>query len=261
MKKYSAIILILIPFLFSCASKEEESLMQEEFIPAEESGTKFRTINRKLIKEADINFRTNDIEQASSQIKKLIENHDAYISQENSFEYRNKEGYNITIRVPKDNFDSLLAQILNTVKIKKLENKSIEIKDVTEEFLDIEIRLKVKKETELKYLDLLKHAKNLDETLKIEKLLSEIRVDIESIEGKRKFLEDKIQYSTIRVHVFESIKYSKRFFSDFWDALKDGWQIFLHVLTLLAYLWVVILAFFLTRYAYKRIKRELQKKK
>ena len=254
------IILILsaITILIGCQSRSEENL-NNEYVPANES-IDIQKDTKKLIKEADISFKTNNTEKAFEQIKALCETKNAYISEEHKFEYRNKTGYNITIRVPKDNFDSLITLILDNVKVKELENKTIEIKDVTEEFIDIESRLKVRKETEQKYLDLLKQAKSLDETLRIEKLLSEIREEIESTEGRLKYLTDKVQYSTIRLRIFESVKYSKRFFSDFWDALKDGWQVFLHVLTLLAYLWVVILVFFIIRWGVKYYKQEIKKK-
>lgn len=250
------LILISISILIGCQSGNQENITNE-YLPDNESN-EIQKDTRKLIKEADISFKTNDIDVAFEQIKSLSKSKKAYISEEDKFEYSNRTGYNITIRVPKDNFDTLIALILDNVKIKEIENKRIEIKDVTAEFIDIETRLKVKRETEIKYLELLNQAKTLDETLKIEKLLAEIREEIESTEGRLKYLTDKVQYSTIRIRVFESIKYSKRFFSDFWEALKDGWQVFLNVLTLLGYLWVVILAFFLIRWGVRYYKREIK---
>ncbi len=256
--KKTILILFSILTLIGCQSGNQEDLTNE-FVPDSETG-EIKKDTRKLIKEADISFRTDDINIAFEQIRTLSESNGAYVSEEEKFEYRNRTGYNITLRVPKDNFDTLIVLILDNVKVKELENKRIETKDVTEQFIDIESRLKIKKETEKKYLDLLKQAKTLDETLKIEKLLAEIREEIESTEGRLKYLTDKVQYSTIRIRVFESIKYSKRFFSDFWDALKDGWQVFLHVLTLLGYLWVVILVFFLIRWGVRYYKREMKNK-
>lgn len=244
--------------LTGCQQGNNEKLVEEN-IPDSELN-EIQKDARKLIKEADLSFKTNDIDIAFGQIKALCEDKKGYISEEDKFEYNNRTGYNITIRVPKDNFDTLIVLILDQVKIKELENKRIEIKDITAEFIDIETRLKVKRETENKYLELLKEAKTLDETLKIEQLLSEVREDIESTEGRLKYLTDKVQYSTIRIRVFESIKYSKRFFSDFWEALKGGWQVFLHVLTLIGYLWVVILAFFLIRWGTKYYKRTIKNK-
>jgi hypothetical protein len=257
MKKI-ALILISISILIGCQSGNQENL-PNEFIPLNETG-EIKKDTRKLIKEADISFKTSDIDIAFEQIRTLSESNGAYISEEDKFEYSNKTGYNITIRVPKDNFDTLIVLILDNVEVKELENKRIEIKDVTEQFIDIESRLKIKRETEQKYLELLKRAKTLDETLKIEKLLAGIREEIESTEGRLKYLTDKVQYSTIRIRVFDSIKYSKRFFSDFCDALKDGWQVFLHVLTLLGHLWVVILVFFLIRWGVIYYKREIKNK-
>jgi heme/copper-type cytochrome/quinol oxidase subunit 2 len=75
-----------------------------------------------------------------------------------------------------------------------------------------------------------------------------------------KYLSSQVNYSTIQISFYESKKYSIQFFSDFWDALKQGWQIFLHAITLLAYLWVIIFAFFIIRWGYKYYKRRKKAK-
>jgi len=69
----------------------------------------------------------------------------------------------LTIKVPSDKFDSLLNYIIDNANIRSLETKSVQIKDVTEEFIDIEARLKIKKESHQKLSELLKQAKNLTE--------------------------------------------------------------------------------------------------
>lgn len=55
-----------------------------------------------------------------------------------------------------------------TKGVDKFDHKNIEVKDVTEEFLDVKARLKTKKELEDRYIDLLKKANNIKEILEIE---------------------------------------------------------------------------------------------
>jgi hypothetical protein len=253
-------LLILTTFLIGCGKSGNESVESNELAKNQPATEKIDKDLRKLIKEANLRFKTKDNQETNSLIKNSLKGFGAYISEENTFNYSNRTGFDLTIRVPAGKFDSLFNYIVTNVNIKELDDKSTQIKDVTEEFIDIQARIKIKKESEQKLTDLLKQAKNLSETLEIQKQLTDLRADIESIEGRLKYLTDQVDYSTIRISFYENIKYSKRFFGDFWDALKDGWQIFLHLITLLTYLWVVILVFFLIRWGYKYYKREIKNK-
>ena len=252
--------LILSLILIGCGTPSKEALDNNGLINNQKNTENIDKDLRKLIKDANLRFRTKNNDETYGFIKSSIKGFGAYISEENTFNYSSQTGYDLTVRVPAERFDSLLNFIIDNVNIKELDNKSTQIKDVTEEFIDIQARIKIKKESEQKLSDLLKQAKNLNETLEIQKQLTDLRADIESIEGRFKYLTDQVNYSTIKISFYENIKYSKRFFVDFWDALKDGLQIFLHVLTLLAYLWVVILVFFLIRWGYKYYKKETKNK-
>ncbi len=253
-------LLVLTTLLIGCKSSSSEAPVSNELVNNQPATETIDKDLRKIIKEADLRFRTKDNHETYSLIKNSLKGFGAYISEENTFNYSNRTGFDITIRVPAERFDSLLDFIVTHANIKELDNKSTQLKDVTEEFIDIQARIKIKKESEQKLADLLKQAKNLSETLEIQKQLTDLRADIESIEGRLKYLTDQVNYSTIRISFYENIKYSKRFFGDFWDALKDGWQVFLHLITLLTYLWVVILVFILIRWGYKYYKREAKNK-
>jgi hypothetical protein len=252
--------LLLTTLFFGCAKSADESAGMDNLTDGISPTEKTEDNLRKLIKEGSLRFRTENIHKTHDLIRNSLKGFGAYISEESTFNYSNETGYDLTVRVPAANFDSLLNYIVNHVNIKELDSKSTQIKDVTEEFIDVEARIKIKKESEQKLTDLMKQSKNLSETLEIQKQLTDLRADIESVEGRLKYLNDQVSYSTINISFYENIKYSKRFFTDFWDALKDGWQVFLHVLTLMAYLWVVLLVFFTLRYGYKYYKKKRVKK-
>lgn len=82
-----------------------------------------------------------------------------------------------------------------------------------------------------------------------------MREEIESVEGRVKVLADQVAFSTLEVSFYVKLPYYQRFLSSFWSALKDGWDVFLHVLTLVAYLWVLILVVVLGKWGYKSYKR------
>ena len=104
---------------------------------------------RKLIKNGTISFETNDIEKTRKEIEKLYQEFNGYIASENHFNYGERLQHDQEIRIPSQNFDPFIQKLeqLGT----KVENKNISTQDVTEEFIDVEARLKTKKDLEARY--------------------------------------------------------------------------------------------------------------
>ena len=196
---------------------------------------------QKLVRNANLRFQTTDTEETYKLIKNSLKDFGAFITNESSFNYETRTGYDLTIKVPADKFENLLNFIVENSNIRKLENKSVNVKDVTEEFIDIQARLKIKKEAQQKLSELLKQAKNVTEILEVQKQMTDLLAEIESTEGRLKYITDQTDYSVINLSFYENAKYSYRFFSEFWYALRQGWQVFLHLITWLAYLWVILL--------------------
>jgi hypothetical protein len=176
-----------------------------------------------------------------------------YISNENVYTYGNKTEYTVTIKVPAENFDTLL--VLLSSNVAKLDNKNVFVRDVTEEYIDIESRIKTKKELENRYLDILKQANKVEELLKIERELSMLRGDIESFEGRLKFLNSQISMSSLTVTFYEKNTIDFGFFHKFKSALKKGWTNFLWFLIGAANLWIFIILAIVAVLGIRRYKR------
>lgn len=267
--------MLLVVFLTGCNKASKEAVVlsdlavnaESSMVPSMKSsggGTiqeVVDTSNRKLIKDGSLEFQTNDVENAGNSIKSTLNKFGAYITSESSFNNNSRIGYNMTIRVPADNFDDLMGEILKGSDIKKVTSKSTQITDVTEEFIDVEARMKIKKETEKKMLELMVKAKNLTETLEVQRQLTELRAEIESIEGRLKYLNNQVNYSTLNVSFYETNRANGNFSGNIWEAFKNGWSIFLQLITLLAHIWVVILFVVLTVVGIKIFKRRKLKRK
>ena len=71
--------------------------------------------------------------------------------------------------------------------------------DVTEEFMDLEARIKNQKALELQFLEIMKRAGKVEDALSVQRELAEVRTEIEKLEGRRRFLENQASLSTINV--------------------------------------------------------------
>ena len=204
-------VIILLAF-FGCAQNRDSAIFEmadEEMVAPtteqviDETDETVEKVERKLIKEGRVEFETNDLNSTRKTIFEAVKKYKGYVSSDQEFNSPGRKSNTVIIRVPADNFDNLLSEA--TQGVKRFESKEINVKDVTEEFLDIQARLKTKKELEQRFIDLLKVAKNVTEILEIEKQIGELRSDIESIEGRLKYLQNRVSFSTLTMTFYETI--------------------------------------------------------
>lgn len=261
MKKNAWLLLLTVVVLFGCKKAEVAGDRLYETTGSGRTQANVRSLDRKLVKDGWISFETKDVEATDRVVRSIVKGCGAWISNDRCNRTDSKLEYNLTIRVPSERYDSLVTLILEQANVKKLDNKSTSIRDVTDEYVDVEMRLNVKKASEQKLLTMLEKARNMTEMLEIQKQLTELREDIESTEGRMKMLSDQVTYSTLEVTFYDKLPYSQRFFAGFGSALKSGWDVFLYVLTTLAYLWVLILVVVVGRWGYKSFKRYQEEKR
>ena len=222
------------------------------------------SIERRLIKNGYISFETTDIKTSRSMLGTLITKYEAYISSEDESSSNSRIEINLTVKIPKDNFDSFLAEIENAEK--GISSKNIDIQDVTEEFVDITARLAVKKETEQTYLRLLSTAKTVRDVLDIQDQIQNLRSEIEGIEGRLKYLEKAVAYSTLNMRMYQFVAKANylpprvSFFRRAFASLKQGINIFAEVIIAVLNVWLfifiaVIIGLFVRWIVFKR-KRE-----
>jgi hypothetical protein len=106
-----------------------------------------------------------------------------------------RQDTSITVRVPRDRFDDAIARI---EKLGDVTHRDIKAQDVTDEYVDLQARLKSAHSMRDRLTELLSHAA-VKEAIDIEKELGRVTEDIERMEGRLKLLRDQIAFSTITV--------------------------------------------------------------
>jgi hypothetical protein len=106
-----------------------------------------------------------------------------------------RQDKSITIRVPRDRFDDAVGRVEH---LGDVTHRSIKAQDVTDEFVDLEARLKNARAMRDRLAELLVRA-SVKEALDIEREFARVTEDIERMEGRLKLLRDQIGFSTITV--------------------------------------------------------------
>ena len=216
-------------------------------------------IEQKIIKTGDLKFETNDLEKTYSQIKTALKTNNALIQNDNEGKDYGLVFRRIIIRVPSKNFDFFLSDISKGVAY--FDNKEISSQNVTEEFIDIDARLKAKKVLEARYLELLKKATKVTEMLEIEKQLSAIREEIEAKEGQLHYMQSQISMSTISIEFYKNVAVEEgvtiSYSSKIWNAISSGFNSFSSFIIEIISIWPVLIIFSIIIYF---IRKKLKKK-
>jgi hypothetical protein len=172
----------------------------DQFAPAPVAAS--RPQSRMVIKTASLNVEISNYEEALAQIQKIAAQYGGYlISSTTQTLASNVKSGNVTIRIDARNFETALQELKKLAQ--KVEQESVQGSDVTEEFYDLTARLENKRKAEKRYQEILASAKTTKDILEVEQALTNVREEIERLEGRKRYLEDQIALSTITINLHE----------------------------------------------------------
>jgi len=160
--------------------------------------------NRIIIKNAQIKMEVRSLKESTENIKAILASQDGYLSNGQMYQAHRELNQFLEFRIPKDNFENALAEIRN--QSIKIIQETINSRDVSEEFVDIQSRLKTKREVRDRYIAVLRNkASTIEEILLAEETIRKLQEEIEAKEGRLKYLMDQTSYSTIKINLVEFI--------------------------------------------------------
>jgi hypothetical protein len=204
-------------------------------VPSGESGTELYTqagssdvaasqvISTKLIKNGyiQIEIGAGEFERKFFEVASLAEKYKGYVSSSQS--YSDSEGKmtsgSVILRIDKENFDAVLNKLkeMGTVI-----NVSINVQDVTQEYIDNESRLTNLASQQKRLLELMEQSKSVKDSIEVQRELSNVEGQIEVIKGRQNYLDNLIAYSTIEVYISEPLPITDSTEGGFIGAVKRG---------------------------------------
>ncbi|KAB7671193.1 DUF4349 domain-containing protein [Bacillus sp. B1-b2] len=178
---------------------------------------------RLVIYNASLSMEVKNYEKIEGEIEKKVDSAGGYVV--NSSIYNEGENFingNITVKIPQEQFQAFID---NVEKLGvKLLDKSINGNDVTEEYVDLESRLKAKNAVETRLLTLLDQAEKTEDLLKISADLATVQEEKEQILGRMNYLKNNIDYSTVTINLQEELvavgSIDKQESFDTWEKAK-----------------------------------------
>lgn len=152
---------------------------------------------RLIIRNANLSLIVPDTETSLTRISDLAENTGGWVVNSNTNQYSTYTSGNITVRIPAEQFEAVLADIKSNAT--KVSNENISGQDVTEEYVDISSRLTNLQATAERVRGFLDETENVEEALAVNQELSRLNEQIEVLTGRLEFLSQSAAYSTISV--------------------------------------------------------------
>ena len=203
----------------SQANYDQSVAFSEPEVQGEQIHQKTEKQKQMLLKDGRLTIRTEHLEESKQAIDRQLKKANAYYESEVLVRDETNNHYELNIRVPAANFEKLLRGLENGKD--KLENKSIQATDVTEEYVDAKLRLSNKRTYLERYKELVSKAKSVKELLEIEEIIRNLQEEIESREGRIRFLEDQAAFSSLSIKLYtqEEVVTEKM-----GDSLETGWS-------------------------------------
>lgn len=175
-------------------------------------------VERKIIKTGYITLEVEDVAETMGKVAEVADALGGYVVSSHKYEEERGISGSVTIRVPADRFDEAFDR-LHQLAI-NVPYESTEARDVTEEYVDLQARLHNLEATEAQYLALLEKATTVEEMLKVQQALSDVRGEIERIEGRINYLERTSDMALIEVSLEETMGLAEPWSAS--DALKSA---------------------------------------
>lgn len=255
-KKADAVASEEVPIMAVKLPAKEKDVNSDAY--SESPNAEDKVIEQKIIKNGNLRFETDNLETTYEQIKIAVKKGKAFIQNDSEGKGYGTIYRRITVRIPNQNFDSFIKDISTGVAY--FDNKEISSEDVTEQYIDIDARLKAKKKLENRYLELLAKATKMSEMLAIEAQLSAIREEIEAKEGQLRYMQNQVSLSTVTIEFYKTIAEESgvtiSYGAKIWNAIKSGFygisSFFLGLLEIWPFIIIAIALFYFIRKRFKK---------
>ena len=193
-------------------------------INADQMRAQANALDRKIIRNAEIIIEIDDPAAAQRKAASIAEARGGYVV---SSDYKQGAGQSgprvsvtVVLRVPASEFTSAVEAV-QSLGGKIISNKATG-QDVTEEYVDIEARVRSKRALEAQFLEIMKQARKVSDALDVQNQLADVRTDIERLEGRKRYLENQSSLSTITLTLQTEPPLIATTSSGFWHGLRQS---------------------------------------
>lgn len=159
--------------------------------------------NRMIIHQASLSVNVKELDKAQATIEQKVAHYGGYIVESNVYKEDDQTSSGkMVVRIPEKHFEKFLADAEGQVA--KVLERNVTGQDVTEQYVDLQSRVKSKRAVEERLLAFMSKAQKTEDLLKISADLAKVQEEIEVMVGKMKYLENQTSFSTVELLMYEN---------------------------------------------------------
>lgn len=181
----------------------QAQMKQVSLTDADKAQSASAAMERKIIRNGDLSMEVGNPSESQRRIASIAEAHGGFVVTSDATERQGNDQtrpeliVKVAVRVPAAQFNATIEEIRGVGS--RVMQEKITGQDVTEEYIDLEARIRTKQALEAQFMEIMKQAKNVSDALEVQRELGNVRTEIEQLEGRRRFLENQSSLSTINV--------------------------------------------------------------
>ena len=190
------------------------------------------TTNRKLIRNISLDVETQDFLTLISTVTNRVKALGGYIEDSNIYNGSNYSGEaqryaTMTLRIPSAQADTFLTEVADQSNITQ-QNENVN--DVTLDYVDLDSHKRVLQAELDNMMEMLEATNDIDDMITIENRISNLRYQIESMESQLRTYDNKVDYTTVKLHVTEVQELTEIVEPEpepdptTWDRIADGFS-------------------------------------
>ena len=202
------------------------SLQTVSLKDADSASTASQAFERKIIRNASLLIEVPSPTEVQRKIVSIAETHQGFVVTSEAIQRTDQDmtkpliTVNLAVRVPAAQFNQTMEEIRATGN--RVIQEKVTGLDVTEEFMDLDARIKNQKALEVQFLEIMKRAGKVEDALNVQTELAAVRTEIEKLEGRRRFLENQSSLSTINVSLQSPTQIVNA--TGFWYSVKSAFS-------------------------------------
>jgi len=176
----------------------------------------------KIIYTGTIEMKVSNLPKSADAVMEMLPRFGGYLSERSDSTTGSYQFVTITVRIENIKLNDFIAEVKRLGEVLKF---SLVGQEVTEEYMDLQARLKQLRLSEERLLDMMRKSGKLTELLEVERELTNKQTEIERIAGRLRYLDDRIAYSTVTITLSTEtppVQFAG-FTWGFGDTFKSAW--------------------------------------
>ena len=155
--------------------------------------------DRMVVKTAELGVRGEDVRGSAEEARRVAERFGGEVLSSRIYAGSGPVSADLVLSVPSGEFEAALEELRGLGE--RVTTHTVEGQDVTEKFVDLESRERNLLAAEESLLALYDRAEGVEDTLTVERELTDVRGQIEEVQGRIRYLERRTATSEIVLHL------------------------------------------------------------